>query len=231
MDREVGADMKSPLILICMVLSLGLAACTTGGVVPTAPGGPSSEPVLDPTGDPGAGFASLTGTVTYQSDGSNANGASTIETHVTLVLNVNLVSDDGYTFHDAGSTYTLSATSAMYDPQTTSSCGLQTDGTGQGSGPFSAGGLINAFVDTTSEEEVTLSVHAPYESTQTLTFLCNGVTSTDSSDSEESPSCGDPSGSWLIGELTGSVADMTCSESMAIGEGGVQVTGTLTASR
>ena len=216
-------------------LALTLAACQGSGASPalSQPPGPNPTAVpnaSEPVPSVGGEVRAFDGTITWASDGSNGGSGSSTESHATMTVTVQLViQDGGPEFVDAGSTYSYSETSRQDDAQTLSSCGLHAEGTGRGSGPFTVpDGLIVGYYSPFNSE-VSLGIHAPYTETSTGTYLCNGQTISGTSPLVENPSCGDPSGSSLVGKIgRGGIVDMTCSETFAIGNGGVKVSGSLT---
>ena len=210
-------------------------------LVASACGGqPSINPAADASGSPGvqAEVTGLDGTLTFTSDATNGTAGSTTESHGKMSVTVHLVIQDGGPgFVDAGSTYSYSETARQDDAQTVSSCGLRVESAGSGSGPFTApdGLIVGSYGN--NNPEVSIGIHAPYASTGTSTFLCNGQTTKGTTPSVATASCGDPAGGSLIGKIEpgnvmtiapGQVIDFTCTEAFAIGNGGVKVSGSLT---
>ncbi len=240
--------MRPRRALIGAVLALLLAACQAGapvspGETPPSnttsapnPNGPSSpaEPVPSAGQEPTA----LDGSIAFALDSTNGSGGSTTETHQKLNVTVHLVAhaDDPFTFVDSGSTFIYSETTGTDDPQTVSSCGEHQVSTGSGSGPFGPPGMITASYGDFNPE-VDLTIHAPYSSTGTLTFLCNGLTSSSTTDELTESTCNTGGTGSLAGTIEpgnvmtivpGQVIDFTCTETMAIGSGAITVSGTLT---
>lgn len=193
-----------------------------------APASVSSQGAPDSSA-PAQVFA-LDGTITYTSDSMNGTADSFTQFHKSMSLTVHLVGpgDGGPGFTDRGSTFTYSETSKSHDAQRVGNCGLDIASTGSGSGPFVKPGLLVGYYSY-FDGTVSIGVHAPYKSDGKSTFLCNGLTNSGTTDEIESTSCGDPSGGDLVGKVEpGNVIDFACSETMAIGTGGVVVKGTLT---
>lgn len=238
-----GAVMGPRRVGLGLGLALVLAACQPGtGAAPpdaTPPPGTAATSITTAPNPPDATapgetasgeVAALDGTLEFTSDGTSSSDGSTTETHGHMSLTVHMVSaDGGFHWDDAGSTFAYTETSKSHDPQTVSQCGLDTTSEGTGSGPFAPPEGRIVAIYSTFNGTAGLGVHAPYQSAGTLTFLCNGLTHTAESSEVENPSCGDPADGLLVGNIVpGNTVDFTCSESFAVGQGGVKVTGTLT---
>jgi hypothetical protein len=221
-------------------LTLLLVACQAGGAVTP----PSNAPAATPAGaivpEGGAEPTRLSGTITYDMDSTNGSGGSSTDIHRHLAANVSLVVQDAdhpFTFVDNGSTFTYTETATADDPQTVSSCGSHRESSASGSGPFaSPGKIVASYSDYSPTAD--LIIKAPYTSSSSLKFLCNGLTSSDTtSDATEGLECNTGGTGELEGTIEpggvekiapGQVVDFTCTEEMVIGSGSVKVTGSLT---
>jgi hypothetical protein len=206
------------------------AGATQPGVTNSISARTSGSSPIEPDSSAQAQVSALDGSITYTSDSMNGSADSFTQFHKSMSLTVHLVGpgDGGPGFSDRGSTFIYSETSRSHDAQRVGSCGLDIVSSGSGSGPFAKPGLLvgyYSYLDGT----VSIGVHAPYKSDGKSTFLCNGLTNSGTTDEIERTSCGDPSGGDLVGKVEpGNLIDFSCSESMAIGTGGVVVKGTLT---